>query len=124
MKLRILFAALGLFALVSGWMKTRTRARERLGGSGLGLVEAVLGFALVISQGMNVSAEGTRTAMGWATVVAMIASNVYAISRARRYARGRRASEGHRLYTQIKFRETLGKHGAVEVDPASRGPGT
>jgi hypothetical protein len=123
MKLRILLAGLGLFALLSGWMKSRARVSERMGGNGLGVLEAGLGFLLVISQTSGAPSDGVRTGMGWATVAVMIASNAFALLRARQYAQGRRDSEGHRLYTRVKFEEALEKTEVDSAEPAdSAGP--
>ena len=103
MKIQILLAALGLFALLSGALKSRARVSERLGGIGLGGVEAVMGFVLVISQAPGIANEDLRVALGWGTLGLMAVSNLHAVLRARGAAKGRRDSEGHRLYTQIKF---------------------
>jgi hypothetical protein len=106
-KLRILLAVFGLFALGSGLMKSRARVRERMGGAGLGVIEGFLGFVLLISQGPNMANEGLRTALAWTTLGVMAVSNAYAVLRARNFAEERRDSEGHRLYTQIKFQQAL-----------------
>ncbi len=119
MKLRILFAALGMFALVSGWVKCRARVRERMGGSGLGVVEGVLGLVLLLSQAPGLANEGLRVGLAWATFGVMIASNAYAVVRATRYSRGLGDSEGHRLYTKIKFEEALENAQVRAADPPS-----
>ena len=124
MKLRILLAALGFFAIGSGLLKSRARVRDRMGGAGLGVVEGVLGGLLLIAQAPGVADEGVRVALGWATMGIMVASNVYALLRARRYSRRLEDSEGHRLYTQIKFQQVLEKaqFKAADPPPESRPP--
>ena len=119
MKIRILLAALGIFALLSGALKSRAHVSERMGGVGLGVLEAVLGFVLVMSQIPGMAAEGARITLGWATLLLMGVSNIHAMFRAGGVARRRQDSEGHRLYTQIKFQEALAKadsSGVAEVE--------
>ncbi len=122
MKIRILLAGLGLFALVSGALKSRPRVSERLGGLGVGPFEALMGFVLVMSQAPGLANEGLRIGLGWATLATMVVSNVQAMFKSRSVARGRRDSEGHRLYAQIKFKDAMAK---AESDAENVGlPGT
>lgn len=93
----------------SGWVKNRASVRERMGGAGLGILEGVLGFVLLISQGPGMANESLRISLGWATLALMVVSNLHAVLRARKHANRRRDSEGHRLYTQIKFQDALAR---------------
>ena len=105
MKLRLLLAALGLFAVGSGSMKNRARVRDSLGGGGFGVTESLFGVVLLLSQGLNVASDGVQIALGWMTIGVIVVSNIRAVLGARNYFSRRLASEGHRLYTQIKFQE-------------------
>lgn len=123
MKIRILLAALGLFALLSGALKSRARVSERMGGVGLAPAEALLGLVLLMSQAPGLADEGVRVGLGWATLALMVVSNVHAVFRARRMASGRQDSEGHRLYTQIKFQEAMARaESGVEAEAVDIAP--
>ena len=121
MAVRVILALVGVFAMVSGWLKSRERVRTTLGGVGLGQVEALIGVVLFLAQVSVKGGESGRMALGWVTLGAVAASNMHAILRARRVTREREASQGHRLYTQIKFQQAVegGKPG-VETPPAEK----
>ena len=118
MELNVLLGLLGVFAMVSGWLKSRARVREYMGGAGLGVIELLAGFVLLIVQGPNMAEQGTRILVGWATGGIMVFSNLYAVVRARSVTRRRVDSEGRRLYTQVKYEQALKAAGVENPDDA------
>ncbi len=112
MTLRILLGLLALFTLLSGWMKSRARIRSAVGGAGLGAVELLAGFMLLIAQGPGMAPDGARMALGAFTAVVLVLSNVGAVLKASRLRRVREGSEGSRLYSSIKYQELAEEDGS------------
>jgi len=117
-ELNIILAVLGLFAMISGGLKSRERLRQYLGGPGLGWLELLIGFLLLIAQGPGMAGAGVRISLGWLTGGVMLISNLYTLLRARSITNRRIESEGRRLYTQVKFQQAL-EEAAMEGDPGS-----
>lgn len=115
--LRVLLFLFGGFAILWAFLKGRARARTGEGGSGLALVEFLVGAALLIVVVPAVGSLRTAIGFGVATAVVVIVTTGLHALKTRELRRAREDSEGTRLYARVKF-------GVGEGDAATPGEAT
>ncbi len=105
--LRVPLFLIGAVALLSGGLKARERTRAYYGGFGMGLFEIVVGLACMAAAmpgvGSNETMAGLMSLAGGVIFVSTVSRGL----RASKLRKGQEDSESRRLYSQIKYGETL-----------------